>query len=216
MKQSFKIDFVSDVSCPWCVIGLKGLETALEEMDAHAEGGIHFRPFELNPAMAPEGENLGEHIARKYGSTPEQSAANRAAIRERAGALGFTMAMSEGSRIYNTFDAHRLLHWAREEGKQQALKLALFAAYFTHGRDVSDHAVLVEVAGEVGLDAQRAQAILDGDTFASAVREEEALWRQRGINSVPAIIVNDRYLISGGQPAEAFEQALREIAKETA
>lgn len=215
MTPAFKIDFVSDVSCPWCVIGLKGLETALERMGASAQGGIHFRPFELNPQMVPEGQHLGEHIAQKYGSTPEQSAANRAAIRERAGALGFTMAMAADSRIYNTFDAHRLLHWARQEGKQQALKQALFAAYFTDGRHVGDHEVLVEVAASVGLDAARARAILESDEYAEAVREEEALWRQRGINSVPAIIVNDRYLISGGQPPEAFEQALRQIASET-
>ncbi|WP_068087542.1 DsbA family oxidoreductase [Novosphingobium rosa] len=215
MPPSFKIDVVSDVSCPWCVIGIKGLEAALERMGASVEGGLQLHPFELNPDMGPEGQNLGEHIAQKYGSTPQQSEANRAMIRERAAEFGFTMAMSGESRIYNTFDAHRLLHWARAEGKQEALKLALFEAYFTRQRNVSDHDVLLDVAGSVGLDTRRAREILESDTFAAAVREEEDLWRQRGINSVPAIIVNERYLISGGQPVEVFEQMLQKIASET-
>lgn len=215
MPPSFKIDVVSDVSCPWCVIGIKGLEAALERMGASVEGGLQLYPFELNPDMGPEGQNLGEHIAQKYGSTPQQSEANRAMIRERAAEFGFTMAMSGESRIYNTFDAHRLLHWARAEGKQETLKLALFEAYFTRQRNVSDHDVLLDVAGSVGLDTRRAREILESDTFAAAVREEEDLWRQRGINSVPAIIVNERYLISGGQPVEVFEQMLQKIASET-
>ena len=214
MAQNLKIDFVSDVVCPWCVIGLKGLQTALERLDGEVTADIHFQPFELNPQMAPEGEDIGEHIARKYGSTPEQSAANRAAIRERAADVGFTIAMAEGSRIYNTFDAHRLLHWAGLEGGQQALKLALFEAYFTHGSNVSDHAVLLAAVTQAGLDAERAAEILAGNEFAEDVRAEEELWRSRGISSVPAVIVDGKYLISGGQPPEAFEQALRSIVSE--
>lgn len=214
MAQNLKIDFVSDVVCPWCVIGLKGLQTALERLDGEVTADIHFQPFELNPQMEPEGENIGEHIARKYGSTPEQSAANRAAIRERAADVGFTIAMSEDSRIYNTFDAHRLLHWAGLEGGQQALKLALFEAYFTHGANVSDHDVLLAAVKQAGLDVERSAQILSGNEFAEEVRSDEEVWRSRGISSVPAVIVNDKYLISGGQPPEAFERALRSIAAE--
>ncbi|MEG3178446.1 DsbA family oxidoreductase [Sphingomonas sp. RB3P16] len=207
-----KIDFVSDVSCPWCIIGLRGLEEALERTRDVVDAEITFQPFELNPRMGADGQNIVEHIAEKYGATPEQSAANRATIRERAADLGFTMAMTDASRIYNTFDAHRLLHWAELEGKQAALKHALFDAYFTHQQDPSDHPTLVAIAGTVGLDPARASAILASDDYAREVRAAEQLWQSRGINSVPAIVINDRHLISGGQPPELFERALREIA----
>lgn len=212
MPRKMTIDFVSDIVCPWCVIGLKGLEEALARTTDVVDAEIRFHPFELNPAMAPEGENIVEHIGRKYGATPEQSAATRAMIRERAGALGFTMAMGDESRIYNTFDAHRLLHWAGLVGSQRALKLALFTAYFTDGKNPGDRAVLLTAAEQAGLDPAAAAEVLDSGRYAEEVRAEEALWQSRGIQSVPAIVIDQRYLISGGQPPEAFEQALREIA----
>lgn len=207
-----KIDFVSDVSCPWCVIGLKSLETALGRLGDQVAADIHFQPFELNPQMPAEGQDIGEHLAQKYGSTPEQSQRNREAIRARGAEVGFTFGLANRSRIYNTFDAHRLLHWAEGEGLQLALKEALFTAYFTHGDDPSSHAVLARIAGEAGLDTQRAQQILASDEYARDVREREKFYLDQGIHSVPAVIINDRHLISGGQPAEVFEQALRKIA----
>lgn len=216
MPRPLKIDFVSDVSCPWCIIGLKGLEEALARTSGLVDAQITFQPFELNPGMAPEGENIGEHIARKYGSTPEQSAANRAMIRDRAAALGFAMNSSAESRIYNTFDAHRLLHWAAIEGKQAALKHALFTAYFTDQQDPSNHDVLVAAAEKAGLDGAAARDVLASGRYAEDVRAAEQLWQSRGINSVPAIVIEDKWLISGGQPPEAFEQALRQIAAEAA
>ncbi|TPG54501.1 DsbA family oxidoreductase [Sphingomonas glacialis] len=212
MPKPIKIDFVSDVSCPWCIIGLRGLEEALARTSDVVAAEITFQPFELNPQMGKDGQNIGEHIAEKYGAMPEQSAANRATIRERAADLGFTMATGADSRIYNTFDAHRLLHWAELEGKQAALKRALFQAYFTDQQDPSDHDVLVALAEKVGLDPVRAAEILASDTYAHEVRAAEQLWQSRGITSVPAIVINDRHLISGGQPPELFERALREIA----
>jgi predicted DsbA family dithiol-disulfide isomerase len=214
MPRTLTIDFVSDIVCPWCVIGLKGLEEALARAGDAVTAKIRFHPFELNPAMAPEGENIVEHIGRKYGATPEQSAGTRAMIRERAAALGFTMAMGDDSRIYNTFDAHRLLHWAGLVGDQRALKLALFTAYFTEGRNPGDRDVLLAAAGQAGLDPTEAARVLDDGRYAEEVRAEEALWQSRGIQSVPAIVIDQRYLISGGQPPEAFEQALRQIAAE--
>ena len=217
MARRIKIDFVSDVSCPWCVIGLRGLEQALERTSPDIEAEIHFQPFELNPDMAPEGEDVVEHIRRKYGSTPEQAAANREMIRDRAAALGFTMpALSEERRIYNTFDAHRLLHWAEGEGKQAALKHALFRAYFTEGRNPSNRDVLIEVAAQAGLDPVTARDVLDSGRYTGAVRDAERLWQSRGIHAVPAVIIDDKYLIQGGQPPEAFEQALRQIAAQPA
>ncbi|MET3712916.1 putative DsbA family dithiol-disulfide isomerase [Sphingomonas trueperi] len=214
MARPLTIDFVSDVVCPWCVIGLKGLEEALARAGDAVTAEIRFHPFELNPGMAPEGENIVEHIGRKYGATPEQSAGTRAMIRERAAALGFTMAMGDESRIYNTFDAHRLLHWAGLAGDQRALKMALFTAYFTEGKNAGDRAVLIAAAEQAGLDPAEAARVLDEGRYAEEVRAEEALWQSRGIQSVPAIVIDQRYLISGGQPPEAFEQALRQIAAE--
>jgi predicted DsbA family dithiol-disulfide isomerase len=207
-----RIDFVSDVSCPWCAIGLASLQQALAKLDGEVAAEIHFQPFELNPQMAAEGEDSTEHLMRKYGSTAEQIDANRAAIRARGVALGFTFNMDRRSRVYNTFDAHRLLHWAELEGRHLALKQALLRAYFTDGEDVSAHDTLLRLAGEAGLDIERAQQILAGDTYADEVRAQEQFFQSRGIHSVPATIINGQHLISGGQPPEAFEQALRQIA----
>lgn len=214
MTTHLQIDFVSDVSCPWCVIGLKGLEQALANVGDLVEADIRFRPFELNPQMPAEGQDIAEHIQQKYGSTPEQSAANRATIRDRAAGLGFRMAMSEGSRIYNTFDAHRLLHWAAIEGRQREVKHALFEAYFTDGRNPGDTEVLVEVAKKAGLDGDAAREVITSNLYAQDVREDERLWQSQGVSAVPAVIINRKYLISGGQPPEAFEGALRKIAAE--
>ena len=212
MGVHMKIDFVSDVVCPWCVIGLKALEQAIERAGMQADVSLHFQPFELNPQMPAEGQDIAEHLQQKYGSTPEQAARNRENIRQRGAELGFVFDMQQRSRIYNTFDAHRLLHWAEAEGKQHALKMALFDAYFTDGRNPSDHAVLAVIAGKVGLDATRAKAILASDEFAEEVRAAEQFYVQQGIHAVPSVIVNDRHLIQGGQPVEVFERALRQIA----
>ena len=215
MTQPMKIDFVSDVSCPWCIIGLRGLETALERVGDLVAPEIHFQPFELNPAMPAGGQDMAEHLQEKYGSTPEQSAANGEMIRERAAGVGFDMVFRGDRRIYNTFDAHRLLHWAGIEGRQQELKHALFTAYFTDGQDPGATDVLLAAAAKVGLDTDAAAAILGSNTYAEEVRETEREWQAKGITSVPAVIVNDKYLISGGQPPEAFEQAIRSIAAES-
>lgn len=209
---SLRIDFVSDVSCPWCAVGLASLQQALATLDGQVTAEIHFQPFELNPQMPPEGEDSTEHLVRKYGSSAEQIDANREAIRARGAALGFTFNMDRRSRVYNTFDAHRLLHWAELEGRQMPLKQALLRAYFTDGEDVSAHETLVRLTREVGLDAERAREILTSDAYADEVRAQEQLFLGRGIHSVPATIINGQHLISGGQPPEAFEQALRQIA----
>lgn len=212
MPKTLKIDFVSDVVCPWCAVGLRSLEIALERVAPDVVPTLAFHPFQLNPDMGPEGQDITEHLQQKYGSTPEQQAQMRETIRQRGEAVGFTFAMDKRSRTYNTFDAHRLLHWAHLEGKQHALKSALLISHFTDGENPSDAAVLARVAQSVGLDAARAEAILAGDDYADEVRAEQDFYRRSGINSVPAIIINDRHLISGGQPPEMFEQALRQIA----
>lgn len=212
MATPLKIDFVSDVSCPWCVIGLRALEQAAERLAGEVQLDLHFQPFELNPQMAPEGQDIGEHLQQKYGASAEQREATRAAIAARGAELGFTFTPGARGRIYNTFDAHRLLHWAELQGRQPALKNALFKAYFTDGEDPSNHELLVRLAGDVGLDLAEARALLQSDRYATEVREREQFYLQQGIHSVPAVIVNERHLIQGGQPVEVFAQALRQIA----
>ena len=210
--RTLKIDFVSDVVCPWCAIGLAALETALVKVADTVRAELHFQPFELNPQMPPEGEDIVEHLARKYGLTPEQIAHNQAAIRARGEALGFTFRKEGRGRTYNTFDAHRLLHWAGLEGRQTQLKHALLGAYFTAGENPSSHEVLLRAAAVSGLDVDEAQRVLSSGEYANEVREREQFYLAQGINGVPAVIVNDRHLIQGGQPVEVFEQALRQIA----
>ncbi len=213
MTKTLKIDFVSDVSCPWCAVGLASLQKALDRVGPEVQVDITFQPFELNPQMVAGGEDTTEHLRNKYGSTPEQANAIRENIRARGAELGFEFNLDKRSRIYNTFDAHRLLHWAQLEGRQMALKKALLKAYFTDGEDPSNHAVLQRLAVQAGLDGERAMAILASDTYAAEVREHEQFYLGQGIHSVPAVVINDRHLISGGQPPEVFEQALRQLAQ---
>lgn len=208
-RVPLRIDFVSDIVCPWCAIGLTALDQALARLPANVDVDFHVRPFELNPQMAPEGEDIAEHLTRKYGMSPEQLTAARANIQARGAEVGFTF--GERHRTWNTFDAHRLLHWAGLEGLQFNLKLALLQAYHGDGENVSDHVTLVRVAADAGLDAERAAAILASDEYADAVRAEEQFFIRSGINSVPAVIIDQQHLISGGQPVEVFERALKEI-----
>ena len=216
MNPNLKIDFVSDISCPWCAIGLSALEQALDRLQGEVGAELHFQPFELNPQMPPGGQDIGEHLAQKYGSTSEQQAQIRDTIRQRGAEVGFSFNPAGRGRIYNTFDAHRLLYWAGldAEAHQHALKQALLVACHSEGQSMESHDVLLRAVELVGLDVRRARAILDGDEFAAEVREREAFYTEQGIHSVPAVIINDRHLISGGQPAAVFEQALRRIAAE--
>ncbi len=210
-----KIDFVSDVSCPWCVIGLLALEQALVEVAAEGiRPTVQFQPFELNPQMVPEGQEIVEHLMQKYGIDAAQVAANTEAIRQRGAELGFTFGAGTTRRIYNTFDAHRLLHWAglQSAEAQRALKYRLFEAYFTQGLNPGDTTLLQRLAAEVGLDGAEAAAVLASDRYATEVRQAESRVQRNGIHSVPAVIIDDQYLVSGGQPPEVFAQALRQVA----
>jgi predicted DsbA family dithiol-disulfide isomerase len=212
--NAVKINFVSDVSCPWCAIGLASLERALDRLRGDVAAELHFEPFELNPGMSAGGQDITEHLTQKYGTTAQQQRAAREAIRERGAAVGFDFRKEGRERVYNTFNAHRLLHWAGLEGadRQQALKKALLKAYFSEGRSPEAAEVLIDAAAQAGLDPARAREILASDEFAAEVRERERFFLDRGIQAVPAVIVNDRHLIEGGQPPEVFEQALRRIA----
>jgi predicted DsbA family dithiol-disulfide isomerase len=216
MATPLRVDFVSDVACPWCVIGLRSLMSALEKIGDEVETEICFHPFELNPAMPPEGQNTTEHVREKYGSTPERSAQVRQVIKDTGEALGFKFNYGPDSRIWNTFDAHRLIHWAGLEGKQLEMKEALFKANFTDQLSTSDHQVLARTAKEAGLDERKARRVLASGEYADEVRKGQDVWRNRGIHAVPSIVFNQRWMIQGGQPPEVFEQAIRQILAGTA
>jgi predicted DsbA family dithiol-disulfide isomerase len=215
MTTTMRIDFVSDIACPWCAVGLGALEKALERLDGQVTAEIHFQPFELNPDMPPGGQDLGEHLRQKYGSTPEQQARTRAMITARGAEVGFTFRPEGRGRVYNTFDAHRLLQWAAEEGQageQYRLKKALLESYQGRAECVESHEVLLAVVDSAGLSVSDARRVLESGLYSDAVRERQALYRAAEIHAVPAIIINDEHLIEGGHPAEVFEAALREIA----
>jgi predicted DsbA family dithiol-disulfide isomerase len=218
MTTALKVDFVSDVSCPWCAIGLASLERALERLDGEVRADLHFQPFELNPGMPVGGQDVTEHLTQKYGSTPQQQAQSRDAIRARGAAVGFDFRKEGRGRVYNTFDAHRLLHWAALEypESQRPLKKELLKAYFTDGRSPEDREVLVQAAAQAGLDPAGARDVLASGRYTAEVREREQFYLDHGIHAVPAVIINDRHLIQGGQPPEVFEQAIRQILAGTA
>jgi predicted DsbA family dithiol-disulfide isomerase len=216
MSTQLKIDFISDISCPWCVVGLRNMEAALANIGDELEAYVRFEPFELNPDMPKEGMDRATYFATKYGISTDEAKSRGGEIRARAEEAGFTMNTGEGFRIYNTFDAHRLLEWAMEEGKQRALKHAMFEAYFTDGKNMGDHESLAAIAESVGLDGARAREILAGDEYAGHVRQSQSHQRGRGVQSVPTIIVNGEYVINGGQPPAIFEKAFRHIASEIA
>ncbi len=213
------LDFVSDIACPWCAVGLAALEKAIDRVSDELDVDLHFQPFELNPGMPPGGEDTIEHLARKYQISPAQIEQNQQHLYQRGAEAGFHFTPGARKRIYNTFDAHRLLHWAAETAgadAQHRLKRALLKAYFTDGLDPSDPAVLRAAATAAGLDGAQAASVIAGTDYAEAVRASEQRYLDQGIHSVPSVIVNGRYLVQGGQPAEVFEQALRQIAAESA
>lgn len=214
MTTELKIDIVSDVSCPWCIIGFKALQEALKEVSPDITASIEWQPFELNPQMPPEGQDITEHITQKYQISEQQAEQNRDVIKQRGLSVGYEFGNRGGGRIYNTFDAHRLLHWAKTQGKQTELKLALFDLYFKNSGDPSDHEQLLETVKSVGLDEAEAKKILESDQFVTDVRQLQQHYQSAGVHSVPAVIVNNKHLISGGQPAEVFQKALTQIAQE--
>ena len=214
MKPRLGITIVSDVACPWCAVGIASIDRALERIGGELDAEIRVEPFELNPDMGPEGEEVVAYISRKYGRTPAQLAETQARIRQAGANAGF--AFGQRSHVWNTFDAHRMLHWASLEGKGVQLKRALLRAYHGEGRNPGAKDVLVAAAASVGLDRARAEAVADGDEFANEVRERERFWQRQGVSGVPFVVINNKYAIEGAQPPEAFEQAFRQIAAESA
>ncbi|WP_298444498.1 DsbA family oxidoreductase [uncultured Ferrimonas sp.] len=210
--QTLTIDIVSDVTCPWCIVGYQSLQQALQQLQGDIDAKLQWHPFEINPQLGAEGQLKRDNLTQKYGLTDEQIAQNQAMITRRANELGFDMRLDKQDRTYNTFDAHRLLHWAGLQGQDTALKLALFRLYFTEGGNPSDPQQLLETAVSVGLDKEAVQVVLGSDEFAEEVRADIARYQQMGVTSVPTYVINGKYGISGGQPVEAFVDGLKNIA----
>ncbi len=216
VNRTVKVDFVSDVVCPWCALGATALEQAIANLAGEITVELTYKPFELNPDMPAEGEHAVKHMMRKYGRTLEEVASRNEMIIARGKALGFRFDLEKRSHFYNTFDAHRLLLWATHEGRQVPLKKALLKAYFTDGQNPGDQETLVRLAGETGLSSDRAREVLAAGEFADEVRELERFYTDRGINSVPAMVLNDRQLVAGSQSVEHYETVLRQMAQEPA
>jgi len=208
-KPPLRIDIISDVMCPWCIVGYKQLELALGLTQVNA--GVAWHPFELNPNMPAEGQDLREHVAEKYGSSPEDSAKNRAQLVEIGKGLKIEFNYSDQSRMWNTFLAHQLLYWSQSHEKQHVLKMELFAAHFTHGRNLSDPEVLADVAQAVGLDKDEALAVLTDGRYAPAIRKEQKFWAEKGIQGVPAMIFNQRHLVTGAQGVDNYVSILKQL-----
>lgn len=210
-EKSLQINIVSDVVCPWCIIGYRQLAEALKTTNTTHE--IHWHPFELNPNMPAEGQNLREHIIEKYGSNEQESEESRVRMTAAGAEVGFEFRFTDDTRMHNTFNVHQLLHWADQQGRMHYLKQALFSAHFTHNRNLSDNTVLADIAAEIGLDRSEALAVLAEQRFATAVREAEQRSQQQGIQSVPAIIFNGRHLVSGAQGVENYISILKQLAE---
>ncbi|MEP0073163.1 MAG: DsbA family oxidoreductase [Marinomonas sp.] len=209
-----KIDIVSDVVCPWCIIGYRNLEKAIEELGVQDQVEIEWQPFELNPDMPSEGEVLSAHSARKYGSTPESSAQFRVEMTARGKEVGFDFDYFQDMKIVNTRDAHVLLEYAKEQNLQTEMKLRLFSAFFTEHKDVSDREILIKEAEAVGLDVNEAKARLEDTSSAQHIQQTEIQWQQMGISSVPTVVVNRRNAIAGAHPVESFKQLLESALAE--
>jgi predicted DsbA family dithiol-disulfide isomerase len=206
-----RIDIVSDVVCPWCIVGYRQLKQAIAATGTSVD--IHWHPFELNPNMPAEGQNMVEHIMEKYGSTQAESRANRDRLTKVGDDLGFTFSFADDMRMHNTFNTHQILYWATLQGHGDDLKQALFVAHFTHRRDLSDNTVLADIASETGLERAEAVAVLADQRFADAVRKAEKFWTQQGISGVPAIVFDRKHLVTGAQGADNYTNILTQLTQ---
>ncbi|MDO6519648.1 DsbA family oxidoreductase [Zobellia uliginosa] len=213
MAEKIKIDLVSDVVCPWCVIGYKRLERAISEMGIEDKIELEWQPFELNPHMPPEGQNVQEHLTEKYGSSLEDQKLSQERMTEFGEELGFTFDYFDDMRMANTRDAHVLLEYAHEKGKQTELKMRLVTAFFSERKDVSKREVLAEELKAVGLNAEEAMARLDDDNARYEVTSKEQYWQGLGVSSVPTFVFDKKSALTGAQPVEVFKQVLTELVE---
>ncbi len=214
MSGKIKLDIISDVVCPWCIIGYKHLEAAILELDLQDKVEIEWQPFELNPDMPPEGEELRAHVARKYGSSKADSDNARINITQAGAKYGFNFDYYDGMKIVNTIDAHILLDYAHQIGQQTELKMRLFSAFFTEHKDISNRDVLIKEAEVIGITTAQALALLADDEIRSRVQAQAAEWQQMGITGVPTVVFNRTSALTGAQPQETFKQVLLELVEQ--
>jgi predicted DsbA family dithiol-disulfide isomerase len=210
--HKIKLDIVSDVVCPWCIIGYKHLEAAIQELDLQDQVEIEWQPFELNPDMPAEGENLRAHVLRKYGANREDSDKARANISALGAEYGFKFDYFEEMKMVNTRDAHLLLDFAYEQGLQHALKQRLFTAFFTEHKDISDRATLLAEALRVGLDPTETENALGHAERRNRLAHQEMKWQQQGISGVPTVIFNRSSALTGAHPQSTYKEVLQELA----
>lgn len=215
MNTIIKLDIISDVVCPWCIIGYNHLQAAIKELGIEDRIEIEWQPFELNPDMPAEGENLREHITRKYGSTVEESNNARIRIASAGAEHGFEFNYFDDMKMVNTFDAHILLDYARGFGKQTELKMRLFTAFFSERKDVSDRNILKQELISVGLDAEEGMRWLDNAQQRSAIRNIVNQWQKMGVSSVPTVVFNRESAVSGAHPVDSYKQILSELMAKT-
>ena len=211
MAEPLQIDIISDVMCPWCIIGYRQLEEALDATGTEHE--IRWHPFELNPQLPPEGQSITENFQQKYDSPPEKTRETMEMYAEIGAQLGFEFNLDDDSKMHNSFNLHQMLHWADQQGRKSDLEMALFAAHFTDGRDMSDIAVLAEVAEEIGLDRSEALAVLEDQRFASAVRDQQKFWIEQGISGVPAVVFDKQHLVTGAQGVDNFTRIVNQLTE---
>lgn len=211
MNKKVKIDIVSDIVCPWCTIGYKRLEKAINELGIQDQIEIEWQPFELNPNMPAEGQNVNEHITEKYGSTTEQQNQSKQMMTEAGAELGFTFDYFDEMRMVNTFEAHVLLEYAKEFGKQTELKMCLTTAFFSERKDVSKRDILKQALVDVNLNAEKGLAMLDNELAKSDVRAQQARWKSLGVNSVPTFVFNMESAVTGAQPVDTFKDILSQM-----
>jgi predicted DsbA family dithiol-disulfide isomerase len=214
LASDVKVDIYSDVVCPWCAIGKARFESALSRFAERDEVEVRYRSFELDPSAPAFSErDLAAHLAEKYKMSIEKARESQRRLTELAAVDGLEFRFDRARRG-NTFDAHRLLHFAHEVGLEAALKARLFDAYFTEGEAIADRETLVRLGSEVGLDALKSAEMLDSDRYAAEVRADEQMARDLGITGVPFFVIDDRYGISGAQSADFFLSALEAAWRE--
>jgi predicted DsbA family dithiol-disulfide isomerase len=214
MADTITLDIISDAVCPWCIIGYRRLEQAISEMGIQDKVAIAWQPFELNPNMPADGEDLSAHLAQKYGMTPEECIRTLTNMTKLGAELGFTFDYFEGMKMVNTRDVHILLDYAKEVGKQTVLMLRLFEAFFGERKNIADRHVLTQEIQRVGLLVDEALARLDDAAAREHVQAQETYWRDSGVSAVPTMVFNHSSSLTGAQPVDVYKQVLAALVEQ--
>ena len=214
MNEKIKLDIISDVVCPWCIVGYKRLQKAISELGIEDKLEIEWQPFELNPSMPIEGQNMGEHLSQKYGSSVQDNNQNKERLKTLGAEEGFTFNFFDDMKMVNTRDSHVLIEYAKEQNKQTELNIRLIEAFYTEKKDISNREVLKQELLTVGLNSIEALERLDKSKYKEEVEAKEQLWQNMGVSGVPTIVFNRKSALTGAQPTEVYKQVLTELLNE--